>query len=72
MLFGDGQLSLVLSILFWAGSGLFLAEMLLRKSFRVFSAWPGCLVLLALLSALFLCIRLDLTGYQTTSPPPAR
>ena len=42
--------------------------MLLRKSFRVFSAWPGCLVLLALLSALFLCIRLDLTGYQDYIP----
>ena len=68
VLFGDGQLSLVLSILFWAAVGYFLAEMLLRKSFRVFSAWPGCLVLLALLSALFLCIRLDLTGYQDYVP----
>ena len=68
VLFGDGQLSLVLSILFWAAVGYFLAEMLLRKSFRVFSAWPGCLVLLALLSALFLCIRLDLTGYQDYIP----
>lgn len=58
----------VLSILFWAAVGYFLAEMLLRKSFRVFSAWPGCLVLLALLSALFLCIRLDLTGYQDYVP----
>lgn len=68
VLFDEGQLPLVLSILFWAAVGYFLAEMLLRKSFQVLSAWPGCLVLVALLAALFLCIRLDLTGYQDYVP----
>ena len=48
----------------------FAAQMLLRKTFRIFNArwWIETLALVLTLLAVTLCIRLDITGYQHRVP----
>ena len=49
--------------------GFFAAEMLLKKSFRVFrSCWKGAAALLAALAVLAVCVRLDVTGVERRVP----
>lgn len=49
--------------------GYFAAEMLLKKSFRVFSAaWKGWLCFSAVLVALAVCVRADLFGFERYVP----
>ncbi len=48
----------------------FAAQMLLKKSFRIFSArwWLETLALVLAVLAVTLCVKLDLTGYRTRVP----
>ncbi len=48
----------------------FAAQMLLKKSFRIFSArwWLETLALVLVVPAVTLCVKLDITGYQTRVP----
>ena len=50
----------------------FAAEMLIRKSFRVFrSGWKGAVLLSVSLVAVCVAVRLDITGYETRVPDMA-
>ena len=51
--------SLICSVLFWSVAGYFVAEMLLKKSFRVLNAWKGAAVTVALLLLFCVCCMLD-------------
>lgn len=68
-LFTRGMVSMLFFLLLWGAIGYFAAEMLLRKSFRVFrQSYKGCLVVLVLLSASMLAMEWDLGGYEKTIP----
>lgn len=70
--FGWGSRSnlavLIPCVLFWSVVGYFAAEMLLRKSFRVFKYWKGAVIMPVVLLALCLACQLDLFGVETRVP----
>ena len=65
---GDGMAVLTLCVLVWSVIGYFAAEMLLRKSFRVFKRWKGAVVMPVVLLALCLACELDLFGVERRVP----
>ena len=69
---GGGEIVLMVSIVVWAVIGCFAAQMLLDKSFRVFKKWRGALAVGLAFVLLFVVVELDLTGYETRVPDPAR
>ncbi|MEG1746845.1 MAG: hypothetical protein RR226_00300 [Oscillospiraceae bacterium] len=50
--------------------GYFAAEMLLQKSFKVFSKWKGCAVFSLALVATVAALATDITGFETRVPSP--
>ena len=74
MFFGwtDGMAVLIASILVWTVIGCFAAEMLLKKSFRVFMAWRGAAVMAAVLLALCLGCLADVFGVAGRVPAPGQ
>ena len=74
MFFGwtDGMAVLIASILVWTVIGCFAAEMLLKKSFRVFKAWRGAAVMAAVMLLLCLGCTMDLFGVEARVPDPDR
>lgn len=56
------------SLLLWTFIGYFVAEMLLKKSFRVWKAWRGCAVLLVLVAVGLTALRMDAFGFVTRVP----
>ncbi|MGI5962361.1 MAG: hypothetical protein ACOX7N_01435 [Lawsonibacter sp.] len=62
------SLPLSVCVMIWTCLGWFVAEMLLKKSFRVFSAWRGGLVITALVGLLCLSFFLDLFGVVERVP----
>ena len=62
------ELSLTLSVLVWTAIGWFVAEMLLKKSFRVLGAWKGGLVMVAVMALLCGSFILDLFGVESRVP----
>lgn len=60
------------SLLLWTFIGYFVAEMLLKKSFRVFKAWRGCVVLLVLVAVGLASLRMDAFGFVTRVPAANR
>jgi len=56
------------SLLLWTFIGYFVAEMLLKKSFRVWKAWRGCVVLLVLVAVGLTALRMDAFGFSTRVP----
>ena len=72
----DGDASLAGTLVCMAAAGLlgyFAAEMLLKKSFRVWSSgWKGAAVVTALLVILGCAMSADLTGYEGYVPDPAQ
>ena len=63
---------LVLSVLLCAALGFFLAEMLIKKTLRVFDhGWKQLGVLCACLLAFLILTKLDVTGYETHIPDRA-
>ncbi len=55
-------------IIFWTVVGYFAAEMLLRKSFRVWKAWKGGVVIAGVVCLLGLSLNYDWYGYETWTP----
>jgi len=64
----ENPVFLTFSLLLWAAAGYFVAEMLLRKSFKVLSAWKGCVVLLAVTGACILGLHMDFFGFANRIP----
>lgn len=64
----DALFGLTGSLLLWTFIGYFVAEMLLKKSFRVWKAWRGCAVLLVLVAVGLTCLRTDAFGFVTRVP----
>lgn len=61
-------LPLSLSVLVWTAAGWLAAQMLLKKSFRVFRTWKGCLAMVAALALLCAACFLDLFGVEDRVP----
>ena len=59
---------LILCILVWTVIGYFAAEMLLKKSFRVFKAWKGGAVMTAVMLVLCLVCLMDVFGVVDRVP----
>ncbi len=66
----EAPFGLMGSLLLWTFIGYFAAEMLLKKSFRVWKAWRGCAVLLALVTVGLIALRGDAFGYVSRIPSP--
>lgn len=64
--------ALIPFILLWSAVGYFAAEMLLKKSFRVFRAWRGAAVMAAVLLALCLGCLADVFGVASRVPAPGQ
>lgn len=64
--------ALIPFILLWSAVGYFAAEMLLKKSFRVFRAWKGAAVMAAVLLALCLGCLADVFGVAGRVPAPGQ
>ena len=68
-----GAWGLLLMLLLWGAAGYFVAEMLLRKKFRVFrDSWRGCAALLACLCLGMCLMEFDALGYESRVPDPAQ
>ena len=64
----EDPLALTLCALIWTAVGFFVAEMLLKKSFRVLGAWKRCLAMTAAMAALCLVCFLDPFGIEARTP----
>ena len=58
----------IISLLIAGFIGYFAAEMLIRKSFKVFDKWPGYIVFAVIVIALMLAVRFDAFGYERRIP----
>ena len=65
-------LPLTLLVVLWTAVGWFVAEMFLRRSFRVLGAWKGCLVMMAVSALLCAGCMFDLFGVQSRVPAADR
>ena len=63
---------LIPCILIWTVVGYFVAEMLLKKSFRVFKAWKGAAVMTAVMLVLCLLCLMDVFGVVNRVPAAAQ
>ncbi len=64
----EGTLSLTACVLVWSVIGYFVAEMFLKKSFRVFKAWKGAAVIAAVMALLCAALFMDWFGYEDRVP----
>ncbi len=64
--------SIVVSLVLWTAIGCFVAEMFLRRSFRVWKAWKDAAVISLLMAALCCALTLDWIGFETTLPDVSR
>ena len=69
---GSNGLPLTLLVVLWTAVGWFVAEMFLRRSFRVLRAWKGCLVMMAVSALLCAGCMFDLFGVQSRVPAADR
>ena len=69
---GSNGLPLTLLVVLWTAVGWFVAEMFLRRSFRVLGAWKGCLVMMAVSALLCAGCMFDLFGVQSRVPAADR
>lgn len=68
LLVQDSAAALTFWVVFWGVIGCFAAEMLLKKSFRVWKAWKGSAALGAVMLLLCLSVSLDWYGYEDRVP----
>ena len=66
--FSNTSLALGVFMVIWSVIGYFVAEMLLRKSFRVFKAWKGAVAIAAVMAVLFVAVDKDFFGYENRIP----
>lgn len=62
------ELGLAVSVMLWGVAGCFVGQMFLSKSVRVLRYWKGAGAIACACAALFLVMKLDLTGYETQVP----
>ena len=68
-----GNTGLAVNLLVWTAIGYFAAEMLLKKTFRVFAgAWKGCIAALLVMGAAIAVVGLDVTGFVARVPEAAQ
>ncbi len=67
---GSAKLALSILVVLWSVIGWFAAEMLLRKSFRVFRHWKGCAVMALVMVLLCSACAFDWFGVETRVPDP--
>lgn len=60
--------ALVVAVLAWAAVGYWAAEMLLKKSFRVWKAWKGCVAVVAAMGLLCAACAFDWFGVEVRLP----
>ena len=65
---GLDELGLAVSVMLWGVAGCFVGQMFLSKSVRVLRYWKGAGAIACACAALFLVMKLDLTGYETQVP----
>lgn len=68
LVLGLDELGLAVASLLWGVAGCFVAQMFLTKSVRVLRYWKGAGAIACACAALFLVMKLDLTGYETQVP----
>lgn len=66
--FTNTELALGIFLVLWSVVGYFVAEMLLRKSFRVFKAWKGAAAVALAMALLFVAVDKDWFGYENRIP----
>ena len=64
----DPPTGLIACVLIWTAVGYFIAEMLLKKSFRVWKAWKGGVAAVAVMALLCAACVYDLFGVETRVP----
>ena len=64
----DPPVGLIVSALIWTAVGYFVAEMLLKKSFRVWKAWKGGVLAVAIMAFLCTVCVFDLFGVEKRVP----
>ena len=64
----DSTAPLTACVLVWTVVGFFVAEMLLKKSFRVLRAWKRCLIAVAAMALLCAACAFDWFGVETRVP----
>ena len=64
----DPPTGLIVCVLLWTAVGYFAAEMLLKKSFRVWKAWKGGVAAVAVMGLLCAVCVFDLFGVETRVP----
>ena len=64
----ESILPLIVSMLVAGFIGYFVAEMMIRKSFKVFDKWPGYVAFAVVIIALLLAVDADLFGYERFVP----
>ena len=70
LVLGLDELGLAVSVMLWGVAGCFVGQMFLSKSVRVLRYWKGAGAIACACAALFLVMKLDLTGYETQVPDP--
>ena len=70
LVLGLDELGLAASVMLWGVAGCFVGQMFLSKSVRVLRYWKGAGAIACACAALFLVMKLDLTGYETRVPDP--
>lgn len=68
--FQTDSAALLVLIVLWTVMGALVAEMLLRKSFRVLDSWKSAALLGAATLLLFTAVKLDWFGYENRVPDP--
>ena len=68
LVLGLDELGLAVSVMLWGVAGCFVGQMFLSKSVRVLRYWKGAGAIACACAALFLVMKLDLTGYKTQVP----
>lgn len=68
--FQTDSAALMALIVLWTVMGALVAEMLLRKSFRVLDSWKSAALLGAATLLLFTAVKLDWFGYENRVPDP--
>lgn len=68
LVLGLDELGLAVSVMLWGVAGCFVGQMFLSKSVRVLQYWKGAGAIACACAALFLVMKLDLTGYETQVP----
>lgn len=63
-----GSVLLWLFVVLWGAAGYFVAEMLLKKSFRVLRAWKGACAVVLVMLVLCAGVELDAFGYEARVP----